>query len=46
MYMRAIVFDSFGDPLQVAQVVDPEVDDDGVIIQVKAGGICRSDRHG
>ncbi|MBN2129160.1 MAG: alcohol dehydrogenase catalytic domain-containing protein, partial [Sedimentisphaerales bacterium] len=44
--MRAVVFDSFGGPLRVAQVADPEVHDDGVVIQVKASGLCRSDWHG
>jgi len=44
--MRAVVFDSFGGPLRVTQVADPVVEDDGVVIEVKASGICRSDWHG
>lgn len=44
--MRAVVFESFGGPLRVAQVADPEVPDDGVVIKVEATGICRSDWHG
>ncbi len=46
MHVRAVVFDSFGGPLRVEQVADPEVNDDGVVIQVKASGLCRSDWHG
>jgi alcohol dehydrogenase len=44
--MRAVVFDSFGGPLRVEQVADPGPNDDGVVIRVKASGICRSDWHG
>ncbi len=44
--MKAVVFDSFGGPLRVASVADPVVADDGVVIQVRASGICRSDWHG
>ncbi len=44
--MKAVVFEKFGGPLTVAQVADPVPNDDGVVIQVKASGICRSDWHG
>jgi alcohol dehydrogenase len=44
--MRAAFFEEFGGPLTVAQVDDPAVDDNGVIIRVEASGICRSDWHG
>lgn len=44
--MRAVVFDSFGGPLRVERVTDPQPHDDGVVIHVKASGICRSDWHG
>ncbi len=44
--MKAVIFGEFGGPLTVAQVADPAVSDDGVIIEVKASGICRSDWHG
>lgn len=40
------MFDSFSGPLHVEQVADPFPCDDGVVIRVKASGICRSDWHG
>ena len=44
--MRAAVFESFRDKLQVQQVADPKVRPDSVVIHVDACGICRSDWHG
>jgi len=44
--MKAVIFEKFGGPLTVAQVADPVAADDGVVIQVGASGICRSDWHG
>jgi alcohol dehydrogenase len=44
--VKAVIFERFGGPLSVAQVADPAADDDGVVIEVKASGICRSDWHG
>ncbi len=44
--MKAVIFEEFGAPLKVATVPDPVPDDDGVVIKVKASGICRSDWHG
>ncbi len=44
--MRAVIFERFGGPVSVAQVTDPVPADDGVVIEVKASGICRSDWHG
>lgn len=44
--MRAVVFEAFGGPLEVRQVPDPTPAPDGVVIQVAANGICRSDWHG
>ncbi len=44
--MKAVVFEKFGGPLTVARVADPVPNDDGVVIQVEASGICRSDWHG
>lgn len=44
--MKAVVFEKFGGPLSVAQVADPAAADDGVVIRVKASGVCRSDWHG
>ncbi len=37
--------ESFGDEVAVKQVPDPECPDDGVVIAVRACGVCRSDHH-
>jgi alcohol dehydrogenase len=44
--MRAVFFDDFGGPLQLGDVPDPTPSDDGVVIAVRATGVCRSDWHG
>lgn len=44
--MKAAVYKSFGQPLTIENVVDPIPDETGVVIRVKATGICRSDWHG
>ena len=44
--MRAVVFERFGGPLEVREVSDPECPVDGVLVQVDATGVCRSDWHG
>jgi alcohol dehydrogenase len=44
--MRALLYDSFGVPPRVANVPDPVVPRDGVVVEVKATGLCRSDWHG
>lgn len=44
--MRAVVYEQFGGPLRLEQVPDPEPPRDGVVIRVRATGICRSDWHG
>jgi alcohol dehydrogenase len=44
--MKAIIFEEFAKPLKIATVPDPVPDEDGVVIKVKASGICRSDWHG
>lgn len=44
--MKAAVFESYGGQIAVQQVDVPEVPADGVLIQVEACGICRSDWHG
>ena len=36
---------SFGEPLTLETVQDPECDDDGVVVAVRATGVCRSDWH-
>ncbi len=44
--MKAVIYERFGGPVTVAQVADPVPQRDGVVIEVKASGICRSDWHG
>jgi len=44
--MRALLYDSFGVHPRVAIVPDPVVPQDGVVVEVKASGLCRSDWHG
>lgn len=44
--MRAAIYEQFRQPLSVQNVEDPVPPDDGVVIAVKATGICRSDWHG
>ncbi|MGZ4623745.1 MAG: zinc-dependent alcohol dehydrogenase family protein [Blastococcus sp.] len=43
--MRALVFESFGGPLAVREVPDPDPRPGGVVVRVEASGICRSDWH-
>jgi alcohol dehydrogenase len=44
--MRALLYDSFSAPPRVANVPEPVVPRDGVVVEVKASGLCRSDWHG
>lgn len=44
--MRAAVYTQFQDLINVENVPDPVCKSDGVVIAVKACGICRSDWHG
>ena len=44
--MRAAVYHSFGGPISVESVPRPKVPDGGVVLEVKATGVCRSDWHG
>ena len=44
--MEAILYEAFGEPPHVASVADPSPEPHGVVVQVKACGICRSDWHG
>lgn len=44
--MKAIVYEAFGQPLTLRNVPDPAPTEHGVIIQVMATGLCRSDWHG
>ncbi|WP_271766323.1 zinc-dependent alcohol dehydrogenase family protein [Aquimarina algiphila] len=44
--MKAVVYESFQGPLTIQNVPDPTPQDNGVVIKVKATGLCRSDWHG
>ncbi|HEX5786034.1 MAG TPA: zinc-dependent alcohol dehydrogenase family protein [Burkholderiaceae bacterium] len=44
--MKAVVYQRFGAPPQLKEVPDPTPQSHGVVIQVKATGVCRSDWHG
>ena len=44
--MKAVVYRAFSEPLSIEQVPDPEPSPGGVVIAVKATGLCRSDWHG
>ncbi len=44
--MRAAVVRDFKDDLSVETVPDPECPDTGVVLEVAACGVCRSDYHG
>lgn len=44
--MRAVLVTTFGVPPSVESVPDPACEPDGVIVRVRATGVCRSDWHG
>ena len=44
--MKAIVYEKFNGPLNVKNVPSPKVENHGVIVQIKATGMCLSDWHG
>ncbi|HTI24507.1 MAG TPA: zinc-dependent alcohol dehydrogenase family protein [Kutzneria sp.] len=44
--MRAVVYESFGGRPEVREVPDPSPRREGVVIEVRATGLCRSDWHG
>ncbi|MBW1860874.1 MAG: zinc-dependent alcohol dehydrogenase family protein [Deltaproteobacteria bacterium] len=44
--MRAAVYKEFAKPLIIQNLPDPTPPDRGVVIRVKANGLCRSDWHG
>jgi alcohol dehydrogenase len=44
--MRAALYQQFRQPLSIERVADPAPPADGVVIAVKATGLCRSDWHG
>lgn len=43
--MKAAVIESFGKALTIQNVPDPKPAENGVVIKVKATGLCRSDWH-
>ena len=43
--MKAVQFEKFGVPLVVAELDTPTAPAGGVVVQVKAAGLCRSDWH-
>jgi D-arabinose 1-dehydrogenase-like Zn-dependent alcohol dehydrogenase len=45
-WMRAVVFEHYGEPAQVQDVPDPHPADHGAVVRVEATGLCRSDWHG
>ncbi|MEQ8604091.1 MAG: zinc-dependent alcohol dehydrogenase family protein [Marivibrio sp.] len=44
--MRAALYRAFQEPLTIESVDDPDCPSDGVVLEVKANGVCRSDWHG
>lgn len=44
--MRAAIYHEFEKPLTIENVPDPTPPDHGVVLAVKATGLCRSDWHG
>lgn len=44
--MRAAVLESYNAPLVLSDLPDPDCPPDGVIVGVRACGVCRSDWHG
>jgi alcohol dehydrogenase len=44
--MKALLIESFSQAPRVTQVADPETPDQGILLEVKATGLCRSDWHG
>ncbi len=44
--MKAAYFEQFQHPLTLETLADPTPQEDGVVIEVKATGLCRSDWHG
>ncbi|MEO8749795.1 MAG: zinc-dependent alcohol dehydrogenase family protein [Allobranchiibius sp.] len=44
--VKALLYEEFGMPPTVRNVADPTCPRDGVVIEVRATGLCRSDWHG
>lgn len=43
--MRAAIYEKFNAPIDVRDVAEPDCPRDGVIVEIKACGVCRSDWH-
>jgi alcohol dehydrogenase len=43
--MRCVQVREFAEPLEIVEVAEPVAPEDGVVIEVKAAGLCRSDWH-
>ncbi len=43
--MRAAILREYGEPLDITTVPTPEPESDGVVVDVEACGLCRSDWH-
>jgi len=44
--LKAAIYRAFGEPLSMEELPDPEPPAGGVVISVRATGLCRSDWHG
>lgn len=44
--MRAAFYEQFEGPIEIVDLPDPAPDADGVVVEVAASGLCRSDWHG
>ena len=44
--MKAVYYDQFQSPPRVQDVPRPQPGPDGVVVQIQASGLCRSDWHG
>ncbi len=44
--MKAVIYEAFNAPPQLKHVPDPTPEAHGVVVQVMATGVCRSDWHG
>lgn len=44
--MKAVIYEAFSAPAELRNVPDPAPDPHGVVVEVMASGVCRSDWHG
>jgi alcohol dehydrogenase len=44
--MKAVIYEAFNTPPQLKNVPDPNPETHGVVVKVRATGVCRSDWHG